>query len=78
MVIAGFLQFFLVGSFVTKRVDGTQGGRPVGGIDAEEQADGECDTERERDRVTRDHGLYADDLELAADESGSDAGQRLR
>src|SRR5262245_52397118 len=66
MVIARSFSSFCVDSFVTERVDGTQGRRPVGGIDAEEQADGEGDTERERDRVTSDHRLDADDLELAA------------
>ena len=61
------------GLFEAQGVDGAQRGRPVGGVEAEEHADGGADRERERDGVELHRRLHADDLEAAADR-----GRRVR
>ena len=52
-----------------------QGRGPVGGVEAEEQADQEATPKARHDRVRRHHGVDADDRELRADESDGDADQ---
>src|SRR5947208_576580 len=59
--------------FVTQCFDWSERGCAVGGIDAEEESDGDADAEREQHRVQLDDRLDADDLEEAADEAGGDA-----
>src|ERR1035437_10208702 len=59
--------------FVTKGFDRPENGRSIGGIDAEEEADGDAEAEREEHRVELHDRLHADDLEAAAEEPGRDA-----
>src|SRR5713226_1097729 len=60
--------------FVAKGVDRSERRRPVCGIDAEEEADADADAEGEGDRRPGEYRLDADDLEMAADDPGDDAG----
>src|SRR5258708_40079310 len=61
------------GLFVAEGFDGPQCRGPVGGIEAEEQADRKGDAERESHRVGGDDGGDADNADLADEQAGGDA-----
>ena len=52
---------------------GSQGRRPVGGVEAEEQPDEDGDADGEGDRRGHDDRVDADDGEVAASEADGDA-----
>src|SRR5664280_3298367 len=74
-VVVGRVSVTVSSLVETKRVDRTQGCGSVGRIDAEDQAHGDRDPEREGHRIGSDHGLDAEDLELGTDDADHDPDQ---